>query len=131
MSVELHEEAGGKIVILNLSGKIATEDYEQFCPEVEQAVKAHGKVRILVRILVRMYDFHGWTLGAALKDKQFGLEHLSNIERLALVGETRWEVGMALFCKPFTNAKVRYFDETKADEATTWIHEGITEVTSP
>jgi len=123
MSVELHEEVGGKIVILNLSGKIAIEDYEYFTPHVERAVRAHGKVRMLVQ----MQDFHGWTLGAALKDKQFGLQHLSNIERLALVGETRWEVGMALFCEPFTNAKVRYFDETKADEATTWIYEGIAE----
>ncbi len=32
---------------------------------------------------------------------------------------------MAVFCKPFTKATVRYFDETKADEATTWIHDGI------
>ncbi len=127
MSVELHEEAGGKIVILNLSGKIAIEDYEYFTPQVERAIKAQGKVRMLVR----MHDFHGWTLGAALKDRQFGVQHLSDIERLALVGETRWEVGMALFCKPFTNAKVRYFDETKADEATTWIHEGIAEATLP
>ncbi len=123
MPVKLREEAEGKIVILNLSGKIATEDYEHFTPEVERAVKAHGKVRMLVR----MHDFHGWTLGAALEDKQFGLQHFSDIERLALVGETRWEVGMALFCKPFTKATIRYFDESKADEATKWIHEGIAE----
>jgi len=60
MPVKLHEEAGGRIVILNLSGKIATEDYEHFIPEVERAVKVHGKARLLVR----MHDFHGWSLGA-------------------------------------------------------------------
>ncbi len=32
---------------------------------------------------------------------------------------------MAVFCKPFTTAKTRYFDESKADEAARWIHEGV------
>jgi len=123
MSVELHEEADGKILILNLSGKLAKEDYALFTPEVERVVKVHGKVRVLVR----MHDFHGWTLSAVWEDSKFGLHHFLNIERLALVGESRWEAGMAVFCKPFTRATVRYFDESKADEATTWIREGIAE----
>jgi hypothetical protein len=121
MSVELHEEAGGKILILNLSGKLAKEDYAHFTPEVEQSVKDHGKVRMLVR----MIGFHGWSMGAVWEDVKFDLHHFSHIERLALVGDKRWEAGMAVFCKPFTTAKVRYFDESKADEATTWIHEGV------
>ncbi|MEO8165057.1 MAG: STAS/SEC14 domain-containing protein [Betaproteobacteria bacterium] len=125
MSVELREEAGGKVLILNLSGKLVKEDYAHFTPEVERAVKAHGKVRMLVR----MHDFHGWTLGAVWEDTKFGLHHFSHIERLAIVGETRWEAGMAVFCKPFTTAKVRYFDESKADEVATWIHEGIAQTT--
>lgn len=123
MSVEQHEEADGKIVILNLTGKLVKEDYEHFTPEVERAVQAQGKIRMLVR----MHDFHGWTLSAVWEDSKFGLHHFSDIERLALVGESRWEAGMAVFCKPFTRATVRYFDESKDDEATQWIHEGIAE----
>ena len=121
MSVELHGEADGKVLILDLSGKLAKEDYAHFTPQVDQAVKLHGKVRMLVR----MHGFHGWTLGAVWEDVKFDLHHFSKIERLALVGETRWEAGMAVFCKPFTTAKVRYFDESKMDEATIWVHEGI------
>jgi hypothetical protein len=121
MAVELREEMGGKVLILNLSGKLAKEDYAHFTPEVERAVKNHGKVRLLVR----MHDFHGWTVGAVWEDLKFDLHHFTDIERLALVGETRWEAGMATFCKPFTTAKVQYFDESKADEASAWIHEGI------
>jgi hypothetical protein len=121
MSVELHEEAGGKVLILNLSGKLAEEDYAHFTPEVERAVKDHGKVRMLVR----MRDFHGWTMGAVWEDTKFGLHHFSDIERLALVGDKRWEAGMAVFCKPFTTAKVRYFDESKAEDAAAWVHEGL------
>ena len=121
MSVELHEEAGGKILIVNLSGKLTKEDYANFTPEVNRAVKDHGKVQILVR----MHGFHGWTLGAVWEDMKFDLHHFAHIERLALVGDKRWEAGMALFCQPFTTAKVRYFDESQGEEAVVWIHEGI------
>jgi hypothetical protein len=121
MSVELHEEAGGKILILNLNGKLAKEDYAHFSPEVERAVKEHGKIRMLVR----MHDFHGWSTGALWEDVKFDWKHFSDIERLALVGESRWEHGMAIFCKPFTTAKVRYFDQSKADEALAWVREGV------
>ncbi|OWK39801.1 STAS/SEC14 domain-containing protein [Fimbriiglobus ruber] len=121
MSVQLHEDAAGKILMLTLSGKLAKEDYAHFTPEVDRAVKEHGKVRMLVR----MNDFHGWTPGAVWEDLKFDLFHFSHIERLALVGDERWEAGMAVFCKPFTTAIVRYFDEGKADEASTWIHDGI------
>jgi hypothetical protein len=127
MSVELHEEAGGKILILTLSGKLTKEDYATFTPEVDRVVKEHGKVRMLVR----MSDFHGWTLGAVWEDVKFDLFHFTHIERLALVGDKRWEAGMAVFCKPFTTAKVEYFDESKADEAGTWIHEGIAQPAQP
>lgn len=121
MAVELREEAGGKILVLNLSGKLAKEDYAHFTPVVERAVKEHGKVRLLVR----MHDFHGWTAGALWEDIKFDWRHFSHIERLALVGESRWEHGMAVFCKPFTAATVRYFDQSKADEASAWVHEGV------
>ena len=28
---------------------------------------------------------------------------------------------MAVFCKPFTAAKIQYFDQAKLDEAKSWI----------
>jgi hypothetical protein len=123
MSVELRGEAGGKVLILTLSGKLAREDYERFNPEIERAIRAHGKVRMLVRL----HDFHGWTAGALWEDIKFDWRHCSDIERLALVGESRWEQGMAAFCRPFTTATVRYFDESRADEASAWVREGIGE----
>ena len=38
-----------------------------------------------------------------------------------MIGEKKWEKGMAAFCKPFTTAKVQYFDIKDADKAETWI----------
>lgn len=121
MSVELHEEAGGKCLLIQLSGKLTTQDYEHFVPEVDRLIKQGGKIRLLCR----MHDFHGWTMGALWEDIKFDVKHFSDIERLALVGERKWEAGMAMFCKPFTHATVRYFDESEYDDALRWVKEGI------
>jgi hypothetical protein len=117
MPVELHEDDGGKVLTVNLSGKLTTQDYEHFVPEVDRLIKQHGKLRVLVR----MHEFHGWTLGALWEDIKFDLKHFSHIERLALVGDRKWEAGMAAFCKPFTTAKVRYFDEAQKEDASKWV----------
>lgn len=58
-----------------------------------------------------MREFHGWSMGALWEDIKFDLHHFADIERLALIGDKKWEVGMAVFCKPFTTAKIRYFEE--------------------
>ncbi|HTU16965.1 MAG TPA: STAS/SEC14 domain-containing protein [Gemmataceae bacterium] len=121
MSVELHEEAGGKCLLVQLSGKLTREDYAHFVPEVERLIKQEGKLRMLVR----MHDFHGWTMGALWEDIKFDVKHFADIERLALVGDRKWEAGMAVFCKPFTSAAIRYFDESKFDDALSWVKEGI------
>ncbi len=116
-----HEDFNGKLITVQLSGKLAKEDYEQFVPRVDSAIKQNGKVRVLVQ----MHDFHGWELGALWEDMKFDVKHFADIERLALVGESKWEAGMAAFCKPFTTASIRYFDQSKADEAGSWVREGL------
>lgn len=127
MTVLLNEEADGKILVVTLSGKLSADDYAHFTKEVEGAVAVHGKIRFLVE----MYDFHGWTAGALWEDVKFDFSHYAHIERLALVGDRKWEEGMAMFCKPFTTAKVRYFDESEANEASSWIHEGLVSASQP
>ena len=117
MNVTLNEKNGGKLLEVQLSGKLVKEDYAHFVPVVERLVKEHGKIRMLVN----MHDFHGWTAGALWEDLKFDAKHFNNIERIAIVGETQWEHGMAIFCKPFTTAKIRYFDSASGNEALAWL----------
>ena len=117
MAVDLKPQAEGKIISVYVSGKLSKEDYQRLSPEFERAIQTHGKIRVLFD----MHDFHGWEVGALWEDIKIDLKHFSHIERLAMVGESRWEKGMSIFCKPFTTAKVRYFDRAQAEEAKAWI----------
>lgn len=117
MTVKLNEKNDGKLLEVQISGKLDKEDYAQFVPVVEKLVKKLGKIRMSLV----MHDFHGWTAGALWEDIKFDAKHFSDIERLAIVGETQWEKGMAIFCKPFTTAKIRYFDHDKVNDACIWL----------
>jgi hypothetical protein len=117
MSVEIQERVDGKVLVVRVSGKLTKEDYERFLPETERLIGKHGKIRVLFD----MHEFHGWTAGALWQDIKFDLRHFRDIERLAMVGDKSWEHGMAVFCRPFTTAKIRYFDRSQAVQANTWI----------
>ncbi|MCA9213490.1 MAG: STAS/SEC14 domain-containing protein [Planctomycetales bacterium] len=119
MSFKVTETAVGNIVEVQATGKLTKEAYESFVPMTEEKIKEHGKIRILFV----MHDFHGWSAGAAWEDFKFDLKHFNHIERLAIVGETKWEKGMSVFCRPFTTAKIKYFDHTDIEKAREWIEE--------
>jgi hypothetical protein len=108
-----------KVVGLKLSGKLHDDDYKQFVPVMETLLTVEGKVRLFVQF----EGFHGWDLHAAWDDLKFGLKHYSGFERIAMVGDGKWEKWMASFCRPFTNAEVKYFDRSEIDAAWKWLRE--------
>ena len=111
--------SAGKLLHVKVTGKLTKEAYEAFAPAVEEQIREHGKIRILFE----MHDFHGWTAGGVWEDLKFDFKHWKDIERLAIVGESKWEAGMAVFCKPFTLAKIKYFDHALIADAEKWVAE--------
>ena len=124
MPIQLKEENGGKMLAVHASGKLTQADYEYFVPEFDRLTEQHSKLRVLFD----MTDFHGWEPSAMWEDIKFGVKHLADIDRLAMVGENKWEHVMATLSKPFTKAAIRYFDRANATEARQWSgesqHEG-------
>lgn len=119
MADSLEIVSSGSLLHVKVTGKLTADGYREFAPIVDQLIQEHGKVRILFE----MHDFHGWTAGALWEDIKFDYKHWKDIERLAIVGESKWEEGMAKFCKPFTSATIQYFDHSRLDEARTWLAE--------
>ena len=106
-----------KVLGFKMSGKLHDEDYKFFVPQVEAAVAQFGKVRMLAQF----HDFHGWDAKALWDDIKFSTTHCTKIDRIALVGEKKWEEWMAKVCKPFTMAKIKYFDAAEAGDAMEWL----------
>jgi hypothetical protein len=43
--------------------------------------------------------------------------HFTKVERIAMVGDNKWEGWMAKVCKPFTAPTVKYFEAGELDAA--------------
>jgi hypothetical protein len=119
MPIQLNEENGGNILVVDFSGKLEKADYEHFVPEFERLLRQHGKLRVLID----MTGFHGWEAGATWEDIKFDIRHFADIERLAMVGEKEGQRGMPSFGRPFTETTIRYFDRADAAAARKWLGE--------
>jgi hypothetical protein len=119
--IEQISRGAGAVLGFKLSGKLHDEDYQHFVPIVEAAINAHGQVRLLAHF----EDFHGWDLHAVWDDTKFSLQHRTDVERVALVGDKAWEKWMAAVCKPFTKARIRYFNAADIESAWKWLEEKL------
>jgi hypothetical protein len=117
MAIKLVETNDGQVLEVQVTDKLAHEDYQHFVPEFERLVNKHGKIRVLFE----MSRFHGWETKALWDDIRFDLKHFNDIERLAMVGEKKWQKWLAAFCVPFTTAAIRYFDHDQTDAARAWL----------
>ena len=117
MSVTVEKTEKENLLIVRASGKLTGDDYSHFVPTVEELIKEHGKIRLLFE----MRDFHGWTVSALWQDTKFDVKHFRDIEKLALVGDKKWEQWMSKFCEPFTTARIEYFDISEEEKALAWV----------
>ena len=111
------------VLEITVRGQLEKADYRFFGPAIESLIEKHGKLNLLLRLV----DFKGWTAGALWEDIKFDFKHFNDFEKIAIVGEKTWEKGMAVFCKPFTTAKVRFFESDRVEEAERWVKAADTE----
>ena len=117
MPINLTEEDNGRILEVKVSGKLAHEDFKLFMQSFDELVKRHVRIRILCDLV----SFDGWEASAMWDEIKWDVKHFSDIARLAVVGAKTWEEQLSLFCGPFTSAEIRYFDQTRAADARTWL----------
>jgi hypothetical protein len=126
MENRVEVRTSGNQLEIHVSGKLTKEMYEEFVPLVEEAIREHGKLHMLFV----MNNFSGWTAGALWDDLKFDLAHFRDVARLAIVGDRKWQRGMAVFCRPFTTAKIKYFHHADLEAARAWLEEPATRTAS-
>jgi SpoIIAA-like len=117
--IEQLPSPSGRALAFRLSGLVHDADYKVFVPLIDAAIAQDGKVRLVAQF----EDFRGWDAHALWDDIKFSATHCTRMERIALVGDRRWEAFMAKVCKPFTMATIRYFDHADIEAARAWIAE--------
>ena len=119
MPIKFEDEDEGNVLAIQVSGKLTMADFVYFTPEFERLVQLNGNMCVLFDLA----GFDGLEAGALWEGIKFDVKHFADIERIAMIGESKWEKGMATLCKPFTKATIRYFDHAKTAEARKWLRE--------
>ena len=105
------------VVELRLSGKLLRDDTRDLIPQFEQVFKDYGSVRVLVD----MSQLREWLPGLLWDDLPVEALRYPHLDRIAIVGDRRWQDAMATFSRPFRGARVRYFDLGEVEAARFWL----------
>ena len=107
MPITIMDRSEGNALGFEASGDVTKADYEVLTPAVADAVEHHGSVNVLLDLT----DFHWEKVEAWGADLRFGHEFHDKIDRLAIVGNKRWERHLAQVCAPFYAREASFFDD--------------------
>jgi hypothetical protein len=112
MTITRSDRSTGDTLGFHVSGDVTKADYDVLTPAVAAAVDQHGSVNLMLDLT----DFHWEKVSAWGADLRFGHEYHDKIDRLAIVGDRKWEEHLTHICTPFYAKNARYFE----DEAAAW-----------
>jgi hypothetical protein len=116
--IKILPETKDNFVALRLSGKLDDEDYTIIVPLLEKQIEAHGSITLFWE----MVDFDGWTVPALWADTKFDLKHASDLDKVAMVGDKKWQELLKKLMRPFTSARLRFFESAERESALQWCH---------
>lgn len=107
------------VIATKAQENLTEADIQKIHPLIHNIVNRGQKVRWYFE----MENFSGWKFNAFWKDLKMDMSHADDYEKIAMVGEKKWQDWITQFMKPFTNAEVRYFDSEQKEKAKKWINQ--------
>jgi hypothetical protein len=102
-------------------GKIEASDYADVLrPSIEQAIKEHGKVRLVFELGT---EFEGYTAGAAWEDAKLWGPHLTAWERCAVVTDHTFMADAIRAFGMIMPSEIKVFAVSELDAALAWAAE--------
>jgi nucleotide-binding universal stress UspA family protein len=118
--ITIDDRSTDSVFGFHLSGTLTRDDYRKYLPRLEEAIRKHGKVSVLVHV----ESLSGIRFGALWEELKFDLKHFRHFKRIALVGDKKWHEWSISFASHLTPAEGRYFPSAELEEAWSWIRSG-------
>ena len=119
--MEIIPLANQNIIGLSIDSKIEISDIEKIKNLVQSRLKSKPKLRVYVEVK----SFQGISVEALWEDLKFGLGHLKDFEKKAVVCDAAWinkltNVSNKIFSN-MTHIEVKCFSWLEKDQALEWI----------
>jgi hypothetical protein len=119
MSAEIASVENGTMTV-RVSARLTQSELAAIQKETGAIIERLGRVRILVLA----EHFQGWEEGGQWNDFSFQEAHDQHIERMAIVGDEKWQDLALLFAsqglRPFP---IEFFPPGRLAEARKWLHQ--------
>ncbi len=102
---------------LKAIGKLTHEDYKIITPMIDSALEGVKDPKI--NVIIDGTELEGWELRAAWDDLKLGLKHGREFEKIAIVGNKKWQEYSARMGSWFISGEVKYFESES--EALDWL----------
>ncbi len=107
-----------RVVSLKVTVKLTESELTAAQQAVADVIREQGKVRILVNA----EDFDGWEQGGAWDDFSFEEQFDPYIEKMAFIGDRKWEQLVRLFSnEAFRQFPMEYFGPAASEQANAWL----------
>lgn len=113
-------ESVGPVVGYRVVGKVTVEDYQQLEPAIQALVDEYDDD---VCLLLDLQEFAGEEVKAWLPDLKFGHRFHDKIDKMAIVGDKRWQKWLAALADPFYADDAEFFRPEETDKAWAWLRE--------
>ncbi|SEA12006.1 STAS/SEC14 domain-containing protein [Microbulbifer marinus] len=120
VSIGLERIEGEFFLTMRVRGKLTHEDYASLEPMLESAIA--GVENPKINVYFDATEMEGWEPRAAWDDFKLGVKHGREFNRVAMVGNRRWQEMAAKVGSWFIGGEARYFEDE--GEAMSWLMEG-------
>lgn len=117
--IEKLDQSSGRVLGFRIEGTVDKSDYALLVPAVEELVNQQGTISLLLDLT----GFKWEKVSAWGADMSFGHEFRKKIDRMAIVGDKKWEQWLAKLASPFYADEARFFQSEDIDSAWDWLRE--------
>jgi hypothetical protein len=107
------------LIAIKIDGKVRKEDYQMITPLINGRVKDYGKIRMYIEI----ESIEGIEPAALKEDLKTYLRHFNHMEKIAVVGKSKWQKLWSKLASPFVSGEMNYYSKEEITDAVRWILE--------
>ncbi|MCW9706259.1 STAS/SEC14 domain-containing protein [Fodinibius salsisoli] len=123
----VNNELQNGVLALRVTDKLTEGDLNDLVPVLKNQVDRTEDPHLIMI----MEDFKGWDDAATFwKDLRLDAEYIGSFDRIAIVGEEKWQQWSTQLLNPLFNEELQFFSLDHAGSAWNWIrksHEGTDE----
>jgi hypothetical protein len=113
-------EQHDRLCVLRVGGLLRKSELDAAQSEFAGKIAGAGTVKLLVLL----ENFTGWERDEAWGDTDFFFSHRNDFEKIAVIGNPRWEAQVLAFTGAgLRKGPVKFFPETGESEARAWLAE--------